>query len=665
MFKWIRWLGLIPFVIIVSSVVLFFVFFASVLLKGQIQTHATQANGAKVDVASVRLTLQPIGFEIRNMQVANPEQPMRNLIEFERAAVQVDLIEALLGKVIIEEISFTGVKYDTERRRSGFVPGLTDRPKPVKDPDAPAMVPGLGTPVPTLEDILARQQPLLVVERAEALQATWQRQQVLIAERVNALPGQDDIAHYQQQMQELRSRPLDSIDSVQASWQQLGLVQQEVLRDGLSFAEAKLSLDQALAEFDQGLKDLSAAPADDWQRLLAEYSMDEQGMRNLLVVIFGPQAEAKVAEFEALYQQLQGYLQLIPQSEPDPDQRQRLQGRFVLFPDNDPKPNFLLKLADFDLQLPIGTFQAQLTELTSDQRVRNIPTRFQLSAVSDEFSDLALTGLFDRRQGRADGIELTTEGWRLLGRELIAEPDLQLAITQSLAQVDANWQHDGLGWRLRSDVQLRQSRLQAEGQGRWQSLVAEVLNQVSDIDLSVSMGSGAYAGLSVDSNLDNLLASAAQALVQQELAKLQQQFMAQVEALQQQLEAELLVQQQRLFAYRDEFDTRWSDYRQEVEQQLAAVESDISAKRNQLEGAAAALLREQQQALEQARQDAEAEVQRLRDEAEAEAQRLRQETEDEASRQRQQAEQRARDEAEQRANELLPTTIPRIRLPGR
>ncbi len=664
MFKWIRWLGLIPFAIIIGAVALFFLFFSNNLIKSQIETHATQANAASVDVASVRLTLQPIGFEIRNMQVANPDEPMRNLIEFERAAVQVDLLEVLLGRVIIEEVSFTGVKYDTERRSSGFIPGLTDQ-RPVKDPDAPAVVPALGTPMPTLEEILGRQQPLLVVERAEALQASWQSQQKELENRINALPGRAEIEQYQQEMQALRDRPLDSIDNVRSSLQQLDQVQQQVVADGLTFAQAKIALDQALNEFEQGFRELASAPAEDWQRIVAEFSLDEQGLRNALAVIFGPEAEAKIAEFEELYQQLQSYLAMIPESEPDPNERQRLEGRFVSFPDPNPNPSFLLKLADFDLQLPIGQFAARLTELTNDQSVRQIPTRFELSAVSDEFSDLFMDALFDRRSGREDRISLSAEGWQLLGRQLLSQPDLAIEISDSLAQLGSQWRHDGLGWQFNADLELTQSRLQSQGTGLWQSMVADVFNEVTDVDLQLRMGGGAYSGFELDSNLDDLLASAAQTKIDQQIAELEHRFMAEVNGQRAALEQSLSREQDRLFAYRDQFEQSLADYQQQVEEQLRLIEQDINARRNQLEDAADALLREQQENLDRARREAEAEAERLRLEAEAEVERVRQEAQLEAERQRQQAEERARQEAEQRARELVPSDLPRIPLPGR
>lgn len=654
MFKWIRWAGLIPFALIIGGISLFFLLFSNNLIQRSLETNGTQANQAKVDVASVRLTLQPIGFVIENMQITDKNNPMRNLIEFERAAVQIDLVEALLGKLIIEEISFIGVRYDTPRRRSGFIPGLTDRPVVVDT--GPSMVPVLGTEMPTLEEIFAREQRLLVLQRADELQATWEQQQQILTERFAALPNQQDLAAYDARAQRLQQSSLDNLEDVRTLATELDGFRTEVARDLEQFARTRLAINQAQSEVAQAVQALQNAPKEDWQRIIEQYSLDQQGLRNALAVVLGPEADRKIQEWLTRYQQAEPVLAwLAERSGSDEPKRQRMEGRFIHFPTLDPLPSFLLKQASLDFDFPAGRFVAQLTELTSDQRVRGVPTRFRVAALdAPDFSDFDIQAEFDRRQGRQDSIRWALEGWALADRSLMNRADLAVQLKESQMTLDGQWQHDGRGWQLGTTADLQRSRLEAQASGLWQSLVAETLEQVRDIDLQLRMGGGAYAGFELDSNLDDQLNRAARAKMDAELARLEAQVMAELEQIRSQFDAELANQQQRLQAYQQDFEQQLAEFQARVESQLQAVEQRLTSRRDQLTGAAQQLLREQQQALDQARKEAQEEADRLRLQAETEAEQARRA-----------AEEAARREAEQRAQELLPSDLPRLRLPGR
>src|SRR5690554_6957591 len=84
MFSWIRWWGLIVFVVIFGGGTAFFMLAAGPLAKLSIEKIGTMVNGALVEVDSAAVTFNPLGLKVTGLQVADEAQPMRNVLEFKQ-----------------------------------------------------------------------------------------------------------------------------------------------------------------------------------------------------------------------------------------------------------------------------------------------------------------------------------------------------------------------------------------------------------------------------------------------------------------------------------------------------------------------------------------------------------------------------------------------------
>ena len=119
MIKWIRWSGLISFVVIITILVLLWLLAAGPLIKMALETAGTKVAEAKVDIHHVDLTLNPLGVVVEGIHITDADNPMTNLISIDRTDADLALIPLLLGKGIIENMSMTGVAFGTERTQSG------------------------------------------------------------------------------------------------------------------------------------------------------------------------------------------------------------------------------------------------------------------------------------------------------------------------------------------------------------------------------------------------------------------------------------------------------------------------------------------------------------------------------------------------------------------
>ena len=123
----IRWKFFIPTLIVLLLGFLFFVFAFDALLTRGLEKVGAKANGAKVDVVGLKTKFFQGRLTIKNIQVADRKDPMRNRVELGPIAVQLNLLEILKKNVIIPEARVDGIALGTKRKTSGYL-----RHKPVK-----------------------------------------------------------------------------------------------------------------------------------------------------------------------------------------------------------------------------------------------------------------------------------------------------------------------------------------------------------------------------------------------------------------------------------------------------------------------------------------------------------------------------------------------------
>ena len=79
--KMIRWSGFIAFVVIVGLITAFNLFFLDSIIKGALEKRSSLIVGARVDIGDLAFKIFGLHIDIRNLQVTNPDQPMRNTVE--------------------------------------------------------------------------------------------------------------------------------------------------------------------------------------------------------------------------------------------------------------------------------------------------------------------------------------------------------------------------------------------------------------------------------------------------------------------------------------------------------------------------------------------------------------------------------------------------------
>ena len=101
-------------------------FFTAPAIKYFLVESAQKATGAETNLEQVNVTWLPFSVEIIGFQQTDPDKPSYNLVSFERTIASVDLLELILGKTVVEELSIEGLTYDEKRISLGQVIGQTE-----------------------------------------------------------------------------------------------------------------------------------------------------------------------------------------------------------------------------------------------------------------------------------------------------------------------------------------------------------------------------------------------------------------------------------------------------------------------------------------------------------------------------------------------------------
>lgn len=93
--------------------------FRNVIARVAITSAFEGTFGAKCDIRDIDFNIPEAFFRIDGLAVANRATPMKNLFEIGRCEIHFDLLELSRGKFVADNVEFTGVTWNTDRKQSG------------------------------------------------------------------------------------------------------------------------------------------------------------------------------------------------------------------------------------------------------------------------------------------------------------------------------------------------------------------------------------------------------------------------------------------------------------------------------------------------------------------------------------------------------------------
>ena len=568
--KFIRWPGLMTFVVFLGALIGGSLLFAGPVIESVIESTWTKANQAQVDVGSVDVSYSPFTVTVNDIQVTDPNQPMINSVQIAKAHFGLSFGDLLLKKVIIDDMSLSGIRVGTPRSRSGAL-----RKPVVEEQDTGAgmldkIMPDID--LPSAEEVIAAEQlnsQRLVDELKQDMDSTqnqWSKMRDDIADkkRWDALR-----ARYDNIRNEFRGDTKQKLAAIEDAKQLRKDIKAEVER----IRVARRTINQDSERLQQEYKAAKAAPGEDIARIKQKYRLDDLSAGNVTELILGE----KTAEYLRLAQTWYARVRPYIKSERAEPKVERSEGEFIKYREFNPKPGFYVRNASLDAQIPRGEFVGRISDISSDQTISKKPTRFSVEGQNMRHRDgEKLSGEFnyvDPQQGFTR-IDYGIKNYQLNELQLSKSEKLALTMQQSLMSMQVTAKlHSG---RLDGNADARFNKVKfASSTGSSGALTQMLSNAFSNVhQFRVdAVFSGKIRDLDIDmkSDLDNQIGREFKVQINQRKQQFEQKLRARIDEKLREPMAKVEATRQRIDSIKTELD----NYQQEFDQKLADLDNKI------------------------------------------------------------------------------------------
>jgi uncharacterized protein (TIGR03545 family) len=544
-----RWQGVIPLALLLALIAVAYLLFADRLAEETAEEVATELLGAQVDLASLRILERETSIDLRGLQIADPFDRMRNLIEAGAIRVELEPAPLLQKKYVVRRLSISEVRTGTRRASparpvagGGFAPrALREIQRWREQFDVPLLA---LTPIDTIRDIILDPTQLTTVQQALALksdadslrrslEAGFQGLRLretldsarTVAERLtNANPLRLGVAGTRQAIADVR-RTIDEINAAKRRVEDL-----------------KQSAEASIDTLEAGVRNLDAARRADYAFARGLLKLPTFDAPEIGSALFG---KVTVDRFQdAMYwtELAQQYMPpgLRPRPTPGP-KRIRASGTTVQFVTRETYPTFLLRRGDIDFRLggtslASGTYRASISNLTTAPALVGAPTVFQLSRTGGVSGvSLRAGGLLDHRTARPrDSVAVSAMGLPLPGFDLPGLP-FRLEPGRGRSEIIFARSADRFAgrWTLRSsDITWIRDTASARSRNRLEDIVYRVVSGLTDIQIAASVqGTLSDPSVRVSSNLDRAIAARVRAVLGEEIARAETRVRAAVDSI--------------------------------------------------------------------------------------------------------------------------------------
>lgn len=534
----IRWPGLIAFAGIVAAAAAAWYLLADYVIEYTVEKTATTAVGARVELASADLTLFPLGLELTDLQVTNPKQPMRNAVIADRIRMTLNAGHLIKGKKVVEDMSATGIAFDTQRTTSGALkkaatpsgeePGISEKIR-----SRLGEFPSFATQ--NAKEILEKEKEKLVtLEQAEALKSDIAAERKKFEERLDSLPDKETFEEYKKRIKEIRqdSGLSGGVMGAIGKVDEIRKIKKDMETDLKELRRTAKELNQSREEFQNRLNDLKDAPARDAERLMEKYAISPQGIGNMSALVFGPKYAGWVESGLIWYQRLSPYLAgMMRAGESGKEKPPRGEGIDMEFTPRQQIPRYWIKTATLAMEIGGNRATGQFSDLSSDQQALGQPFVFSFSGTGlKDTGTLEANGHMDRTRpdNPEDRVEFTLKQYPLSDLVLLDREDLSVFL-ESARMEKAAGSIEIAGENLEADIEAVFDSVALNvqsGQANQQknllvSALSDTLDNIRTFDISAALsGKISHPEVQISSDIDDTLKTS----LNQTLTKRSQEF---------------------------------------------------------------------------------------------------------------------------------------------
>ncbi|UCE04493.1 MAG: TIGR03545 family protein [bacterium] len=598
--------GIIILVIIIVIFAVIAYFARDRYLEKGLEKALQAIAGAKVEVDKFHFSLFKMECSWNRIQIANKNDPWRNILETGRASFDLETRPLFWRRVIIKEMVLENVRSGTQRETDGSLPKKKIPPSESEQPgfvekakvalekqlgEVPIFdLSGLGKKLKI--DSLVDVNNLATVQAYSGLKVT--------ADSTFAYwKSQIDVKTYTARVNELenkiKSLKLDKIDEIKDVVALAELVKKldDIRKETDSLKKDVEGKHQGLTQTFNDLQDkLKAAQNSllgDIKRAQQLAKLKELDVKDVSMLLFGSavvQRTEQLLDYVALGRKYLPTVKRLTASK-KVEKPPRFKGQDIRFPFHYRYPKFLLRKAKLSAATAAGDtsrayfLEGTLNGLTNQPPVYGRPTRFKIDLMKVSGNKYQLSGSLDHITEQArDSLWLKADNFGLGKVKLKKSKYFPQSVSAKKGDVSLAgfFIGNGIDLKLNLDATPVTFAYEKDATDKVSKIVREVLAGLTQLNLKAQLKGGVASDfkLSMNSNVDNVLASQVKRTLEKNLREAQQQVenYVRTEAAKKQKEVEAIIEEnrQKVYAEIDKVKQRVQEQVDEIEKRKKELE---------------------------------------------------------------------------------------------
>lgn len=537
-----RWKALIPTVVIAALIAVFTLFFMDGMIERAIEKAGTAANGAKVELDSVRTSVIHLTLTLNRLQVTDEQSPMTN--SFEIGQIRFHLAPKPLAwkKIIVENAEISGIRTGTPRKHSGAVPKKAEEKK-AEEPSKTAEAASFALAnlkeqydpkqLVSLDNLASYKKIQEEQARFTQLSQDWQA-------KVDAVKAEEKAQEAKEFVDKVKGENfsgLEGLKKAKDTLQEASRLRDDFQQTQKSFNDLKSSLQSDIAQSKNALKEIDALRQKDQDDAVGKVKsgFSAEGITRGLL---GPEWNGRIQTGLGWFHKIR---KLVPQKkagEKEPPPPPRL-GKDIKFPFRHNWPAFHLKRASLSgvtsAERPLD-YKGTLTDVSSDPKIVGRPIVLDLAGKNAAGPEaLALRAEIDFTKDIArQAVKMKYSGLPLAGTKLgnVGGP---VSIKDGTGAVAADLEVRGEQLSGTIDFNAAPAKLYhvtEQANDKLMALLHDVLSRVNALDINVIVSDTVDSpDFKIKSSIDNQLNDAVKQALQKQLDELKGQIKQRVDEL--------------------------------------------------------------------------------------------------------------------------------------
>lgn len=547
--KMIRWPGFIAFVIIAGIIAIFNFFFLDSIIKRALEKQATFFVGARVDIGDLDFKLSGFHIDMHNIQITDPEQPMRNAVETGSVSFDLAAGPLLKKKIVIEKMGVQDIAFNTPRKTSGELPvSLKKKHERIKKPldvniPVKTQLEECVLPDFTVLSDLKKRKPEDFLKNMDLKSSEFfadYRKQISEKKqswekKLQKLPSKESLNADLKSLQELISQKPEDPTRIPAYIKKVNALRQRINTSKNSLITARKDFQTEIAGLKTSLsaEELEKLKIRDYRDVMSRLKIKMPSTEDLVCVLVGKKIAKKTNNAIAWYKKLNEFMPAGKTKDKNQEQRHvpRIKGTDVHFPIIKGYPDFLIEAADFSVRsekpaepgkLVFSSLSGKFEGITTQPSIYGKPAVFDLkgSFAGNTAREVAFSGILDHRDTLAeDTVNLIINKLRLQSESAKVFDDSPLQLTSAYLNLDSTLSVSGENLEGSFLLTISEPKITI---GQEASVLTEVFKDIGAFDVIISIGGTLdQPSMALSSSLADTLQSRLEGVVQKGMKALQ------------------------------------------------------------------------------------------------------------------------------------------------